>query len=153
MRWVALLAVLCAGALLYRARAEEARPPAPVTPTRADAARLPPELRSVLVRAPDPATILRSSGALPGLGMIRRLVRHGDAPPEPGTVPFADIGTPRQLRQVRRDVRRDLAALNRLSDGRGTSPQAAARTLAGVYSAPILTALGLDGRRAFAGRV
>ena len=100
-----------------------------------------------------PAAILRSRGALPGLGVIsgwsaRTRPTAGGRP-----APFADVGTPRQLRLLRRDVRRDLGALNRLSRGDGASPAEAAATLAEVYSAAILAALGPAGRRAFAERV
>lgn len=154
MRWVVvLLAVACAGALYLRVHAERTQETAIAAPQRADLSRLPPELRGILGTTPDPAAILRSSGALPGLGVIKRLVGHADKPAEAGTTPFADIGTPRQLRLVRHDVRRDLAALNHLSKGDGASPAEAADTLDEVYSAPILDALGPSGRRAFAARV
>jgi hypothetical protein len=155
MRWVVvLLAVACAGALYFRTQAHRTEEAAIAAPQRADLSRLPPELRGILGTTPDPAAILRSSGALPGLGAIKRLVGQGQTKtPEAGTTPFADVGTPRRLRLVRRDVRRDLGALNRLSKGDGASPAEAADTLAEVYSAPILTALGPGGRRAFAERV
>jgi hypothetical protein len=154
MRWLLLLlAVACAGALYFRMHAEAVQETAAAPqPTRADLSSLPPELRTALAGMPDPASLLRSAGALPGLGAIKRLVGHGSAPVTP-MAPFADSGTPRQLRLVRRDVKRNLAALNRLSDSDGASPQQAAGTLAEVYSAPILRELGPDGRRAFAERV
>jgi hypothetical protein len=154
VRWVALLAVLSVGALFFRQHAEHVREAnAGTLPTRADMAGLPPELRSILGSTPDAGTILRSSGALPGLGIIKKLTGHGDKAPTAGAVPFADIGTPRQIRTVQADVRRDLAALNRLSDDDGASPATAARTLRDVYSSPVLVALGAGGRRAFAERV
>jgi hypothetical protein len=154
MRWfVLLLAVACAGALYFRAHAQRVEETAAAPrPARIDLSTLPPELRTALAGMPDPGELLRSAGALPGLGAIKRLVGRGGGPETP-MAPFADGGTPRQLRLVRRDVRRNLAALNRLSDSDGASPQQAAGTLAEVYSAPILRALGPDGRRAFAERV
>jgi hypothetical protein len=154
MRWVVvLLAVACAGALYFRTQAHRTQEAAIAAPQRADLSRLPPELRGFLGTTPDPSAILRSSGALPGLGVIKRLVGQGDKTQDAGTTPFADVGTPRQLRLVRHDVKRDIAALNHLSKGDGASPAEAADTLAEVYSAPILDALGPSGRRAFAARV
>ena len=59
----------------------------------------------------------------------------------------------RELRKVRSDIRRDFDALNRLSSIRGgASPAEVSATLAEVYSAPVLAALGADGLRAFAER-
>ena len=67
--------------------------------------------------------------------------------------PFADVGSRAELRAVRGDIRRDFAALNRLSSMRGgASPSQVSATLAEVYSAPVLAALGADGLRAFAER-
>jgi len=155
MRWlVLLLAVACAGALYLRVSAEQVQKTAAAPqPARIDLSSLPPELRTALAGMPDPAALLGSTGALPGLGAIKRLVGHGSKTVQAPMAPFADGGTPRELRLVRRDVKRNLAALNRLSDGNGAAPEEAARTLAEVYSAPILRALGTDGRRAFASRV
>jgi hypothetical protein len=100
---------------------------------------------------PDPAALLHSAEALPGLGAI--LGGHADAPPHTRAFPFADIGSPRELASVRRDIRRNLDAINALSDTGAGTPGAAARTLADVYSARVLAALGPRGRRAFAARV
>jgi ketosteroid isomerase-like protein len=58
------------------------------------------------------------------------------------------------VREVERHIRRDIAALNRLSDGGdAATPAEAQQTLALVYSAGVLNTLGSDGRRAFAARV
>jgi hypothetical protein len=113
---------------------------------------IPSEFQEILASRPDPLSILRQRGALPGLGAIRRFAGgERDVPPQPR--PFADVGSRDQLREVRRDIRRDIAALNRLSEGDGASAAEVERTLGEVYSASVLEALGADGRRAFAARV
>jgi hypothetical protein len=145
MRWVPVLLVLCAVALFVRARASDDSAPSAAAQVQA----LPPQLRSLLTVGPDAATLLRTDGALPGLPAIQ----PGDPAAQPAVLPFADVGSRRELRVVRRDIRRDLAALNRLSDDDGATPAMAARTLAAVYSARVLAALGPRGRRAFATRV
>src|SRR3954469_15808752 len=79
-------------------------------------AGVPSEFQALLANRPDPASILRQRGALPGLGVISRLAHHGGdakAPEQPA--PFADVGSPEELAGVRADIRRDLAVLNRLS--------------------------------------
>jgi len=142
--------VLAAGFVFLKQRSEEATGGA-ATPT-VDTTGVPPEFRAILARQPDPASILRERGALPGLGAIRRLTGTATVE-EPASRPFADVGSRRELRKVRGDIRRDLAALNRLSAKGGASPAEAGRTLTQVYSAPVLAALGPDGRRDFAERV
>jgi hypothetical protein len=107
---------------------------------------MPEEFRAILAEVPDPTAVLRG-GALPGLG-------GGEAKaPEPQPVPFSDVGTRAELRAVRADIQRDIAALNRLSARGGASLDEVERTLDRVYSAPVLEALGEDGRREFAERV
>jgi hypothetical protein len=145
MRWVPVLLVLCALALYVRARHNDDGAPSSAVQGQA----LPPGLRSLLDAGPDAAALLRSAGALPGLAAIQ----PGDPAAQPAVLPFANVGSRGELRGVRRDIRRDLAALNRLSDEDGATPAMAARTLAAVYSARVLTALGPAGRRAFATRV
>src|SRR3954452_11885745 len=83
------------GAVAFRLHAERSREASAVPlPTRADMGGLPPELRSVLGTTPDPSSILRSAGALPGLGVIKRLTGRSDNPASAGAAPFADVGTP-----------------------------------------------------------
>ena len=148
-RLIVVVLVLALGVVLLKGRAEGGDQPAA---PRADTSGVPPQFQEILASRPDPLSILRERGALPGLGAIRRLDGGGgDATPPPR--PFADVGSRTELREVRRDVRRDIAALNRLSEGDGASPAEVERTLAQVYSAPVLAALGADGRRDFAARV
>ena len=99
-------------------------------------------------------TLLRQRGALPGLEAISRLAggrASGKAPTQPA--PFADVGSRAEVREVRADIRRDIRALNRLSDKDGSSIVEVEHTLSEVYSAPVLATLGEQGRRAFAARV
>jgi hypothetical protein len=149
-RLVIVVVVLGLGVALALNRAEGGDLPAA---PRASTAGVPPQFQEILARRPDPISILRERGALPGLGAIRRLAGGGsnDVPPQPR--PFADVGSRAELREVRRDIRRDIAALNRLSEGDGASAAEVERTLADVYSAPVLAALGATGRRDFAARV
>ena len=115
---------------------------------------MPEEFRSLLAYRPDPAAILGSRGALPGLGVIRRLAGDGSAESSSQPArPFGNIGSRRDVREVQRHIRRDLAALNRLSKTAGATPEQAQRTLALVYSSATLDALGAEGRRQFAARV
>jgi hypothetical protein len=148
-RLIVVVVVLALAVVLVRGRAEGGdRPTAP----RANTAGVPPQFQEILASRPDPLSILRERGALPGLAAIRRLAGGGEekAPP---MRPFADVGSREELRTVRRDIRRDIAALNRLSEGGGASPAEVSRALAEVYSAPVLAALGAGGRRDFAARV
>jgi hypothetical protein len=151
VRLIVVVAVLALGVVAFRGRFADAGG-ASATPS-VSTANVPAEFRSILADRPDPVAILRQRGALPGLGAIRRLTGHAaeEAPPPP--VPFADVGPRAELRRVRADIRTNLAALNRLADGEGAAPAEVDRTLAEVYSAPVLAALGPDGRRAFAARV
>jgi hypothetical protein len=145
---VLLLAVV--GAIYLRARAAGGDDGALAT-SQAQIAGAPPAVQDFYGWVPDPATVLHAAQALPGLGAI--LAEHRDAPPETRAFPFADIGTPGELDAVKRDIRRNLDAVNALSDAGGGTPRAAARTLAEVYSARVLASLGPGGRRAFAARV
>jgi hypothetical protein len=122
-----------------------------------ETAGMPREFQSLLAARPDPAQILRRRGALPGLGSIRRIAGKlggGERDAESAPMrPFADVGSHAELRKVRGDIRRDFEALNRLSTIRGgASPAEVSATLAEVYSAAVLAALGADGLRAFAER-
>jgi hypothetical protein len=145
MRTVLLVLLVAAvGAIYVRAHAQGDADSALATTAA------PRQVQELYGWIPDPAALLHRAEALPGLGAI---LGHDDAPPPVQALPFADIGTPRQLASVRRDIRRDLDAVNALSDAGGGTPQAAARTLADVYSARVLAALGPAGRRAFAARV
>jgi len=152
VRLMLVVAAIAGGVLFLKARMDDATGGASSTP-QVSTAQVPSQFRSILASQPDPVSILRQRGALPGLGAIRRLAgREGvQAPPQPA--PFADVGSRGDLRQVRGDIRRDIAALNRLSAGGGASAADVGDTLAEVYSAPVLSALGPDGRRAFAARV
>jgi hypothetical protein len=150
VRIVAVVAVLAIGFVALKKAMPSASQGATPAP-QVNVSGVPAEFRAILADRPDPAQILRSRGALPGLGVISRLVRGGsgaDAPAQPA--PFADVGSAAQLRSVRADLRRDIAVLNRLSGG---DVAAAERALAEVYSAPVLRDLGAEGRREFAARV
>ena len=150
VRLVIVIAVLATVVVVVKQRSDAVGVSAPAAP-RVNSSQIPEEFRRILADAPDPARILRERGALPGLGAIRRLTGGDDSGDDaPGTRPFADVGSRRELRKVRADIRRDLAALNRLTHKGGGSLASAERTLAEVYSAPVLERLGPDGRRAFA---
>jgi hypothetical protein len=150
-RVVLVLAILGVGIVLFKQRVDNSSSGAAATPT-VNLAGVPPQFREILANSPEPAAILRQRGALPGLGAIRRLAGGRSAEPPP-PAPFADVGSRRELRKVRADVRRDIRTLNRLSARGGASTAEAERALAEVYSAPVLAALGADGRRAFAERL
>jgi hypothetical protein len=117
-----------------------------------DTTGVPQEFRSLIAYHPDPAALLSSRGALPGLGVIRKLVGHtsSDAAPPPPQ-PFGDVGTRGEVREVERHIKRDLDALNALGSGATTAE--AEQTLSLVYSAETLKALGPSGVQAFAERV
>src|SRR3954447_3890050 len=153
VRMVLVIAVLGVAFVLLRERIVSNGTAAPV-PSAVDTSRVPKEFRSLLAYHPDPAAILASRGALPGLGVIRRLAGHGDEEPATDQVrPFRNVGSRRDVRQVERHIRRDIEALNRLSEMDGATPAEAERTLELVYSAATLQALGPGGRQAFAARV
>ena len=153
LRLVLVIAVLGVGFVLLRERVL-GTDGAPRLQAEVGTSRVPPEFRSLLASRPDPGAILASKGALPGLGIIRRLAGHSSDEPEAKPVhPFGDVGSRAGVRQVQRHIRRDFAALNRLSEGDAATPAKAERTLALVYSRATLAALGDGGRRAFAARV
>jgi hypothetical protein len=153
VRLVLVIAVLGVAFVLLRERIVNNGSAAPVQAT-VDTSRVPKEFRSLLAYRPDPAAILASRGALPGLGVIRRLAGHGDkAPATEDARPFGNVGSRRDVRQVERHIRRDIEALNRLSAMKTVTPAEAERTLELVYSADTLQSLGPDGRQAFASRV
>ena len=153
VRVALVIGVLVLGFVFAKQRLNEAgagAAPAPAVST----SQLPKEFRSLLAERPDPAKVLRERGALPGLGSIRTLtskLRGGEEADAPMR-PFADVGSRRELKIVRRDIRRDFAALNRLSANGTPTPAQVEKTLAEVYSAPVLAGLGADGRRDFAER-
>ena len=154
VRLALVIGVLVLGFVFAKQRLNEAGAGAAPSPA-VNTSQLPKEFQSLLAEKPDPAKVLRERGALPGLGSIRKLtskLRGGGEPADAPMRPFADVGSRRELKIVRRDIRRDFAALNRLS-ARGTpTPAQVEKTLAEVYSAPVLVALGPDGRREFAER-
>ena len=153
VRMVLVIAVLGVTFVLLRERIMTSGSAAPVQAT-VDTSRVPKEFRSLLAYRPDPAAILSSRGALPGLGVIRRLAGHGDEKPATDrTRPFGNVGSRSDVRQVQRHIRRDIEALNRLSEMDGVTAPQAERTLELVYSAATLRALGPGGRQAFAARV
>jgi hypothetical protein len=156
VRLVLVIGVLAVGFMVFKHRSDEVATGATaVAPPVANTAGVPREFRTLLASRPDPAQILRQRGALPGLGSIRRLTGKfsGDITASTaGVRPFADVGSRRELRAVRRDIRRDFAALNRLSTRGGASTAEVSATLSDVYSAPVLAALGVDGLREFAER-
>jgi hypothetical protein len=153
VRLVLVIAVLGVAFVLLRERIVTSGSAAPVQ-SAVDTSRVPKEFRSLLAYRPDPAAILASRGALPGLGVIRRLAGHGsDTPAAKEVRPFGDVGSRREVREVKRHIRRDIDALNRLSEMDSVTPAQAERTLELVYSAATLQALGADGRQAFAARL
>src|SRR5829696_4707550 len=131
VRLVLVVAVIAGGVVLLKGRLDNATGGVPATPP-VSSAQVPPQFRSILAKSPDPIAILRQRGALPGLGAISRLAGRAtdEAPPEPA--PFADVGSRAELRSVRSDIRRDIAALNRLSEGDGATASEVERTLAEV---------------------
>ena len=153
VRMVLVIAVLGVAFVLLRERIMTTGSAAPVQAT-VDTSRVPKEFRSLLAYRPDPAAILSSRGALPGLGVIRKLAGHDSETPKSDQVrPFGNVGSRSDVRQVQRHIHRDIAALNRLSVMEHVTPAEAERTLELVYSAATLNALGPDGRQAFAARV
>jgi hypothetical protein len=158
VRLVLVVAVLAVGFVVVKQQTGEAgagaaAPSAPVVNT----AGMPRQFQALLAARPDPAQLLAQRGALPGLGAIRRIAGKlsagEDTAAAPAARPFADVGSRKEVRAVRTDIRRDFAALNRLSSSPGgASPAEVSATLAEVYSAPVLAALGADGLRAFAER-
>jgi hypothetical protein len=157
VRVAVFVAIVAVGLVFLKQRSPETGEASRTIPSPpVGTAQVPREFQKLLAARPDPGQLLASRGALPGLGAITRRLAgiSGDIPEAPAARPFADVGTRRALRKVRRDIRRGFAALNRLSAGSApASPDEAARTLAEVYSAPVLAALGADGRRAFAERL
>lgn len=152
VRIVLVCAAVAAMLVVLKQRSDSVAGSALTSPPAASA-QVPQEFRELVAMNPDPSSMLRRRGALPGLGAIRRLTGGSAKVQEPVSRPFADVGSRRALREVRADIRRDLAALNRLSAKGGASPAQAEQTLAEVYSAPVLAALGPDGRHAFAEQV
>jgi hypothetical protein len=153
VRLVVLVAV-CAFAFVVIKQRTDGVTAGGATAPQVQTAEIPEQFRDVLAEAPDPAKILRERGALPGLGAIRRLAGDGsDGSPEPEARSFADVGSRRELNEVRRDIRRDLSTLNRLTTMRGAEIADAERALSAVYSAAVLERLGSEGRRAFAERL
>ncbi|WP_037500323.1 hypothetical protein [Solirubrobacter soli] len=159
VRLALVVAVLAVGFVVVKQRADTAVTAngavvAPAVDTRA----VPKQFQTLLAARPDPAQLLTQRGALPGLGSIRSIASKlggGDSGNAKSAAvrPFADVGSRAELRAVRRDIRRDFAALNRLSSAEGgASPAEVSKTLAEVYSAPVLAALGADGVRDFAER-
>jgi len=153
VRLVLAVAVLGVAFVLLRERIMANGSAAPVQ-SAVDTSHVPKEFRSLLAYRPDPVAILSSRGALPGLGVIRRLAGHGSDKPAPDPErPFGNVGSRHDVREVERHIRRDIDALNRLSEMKDVTPAQAERTLDLVYSATSLNALGPAGRQAFAARL
>ena len=151
IRLVIVIAVLAAGVVVVKQRSDAVGVAAPAAPP-VSSSKVPEEFRRLLADAPDPASILREQGALPGLGAIRRLA-GGDSTAERR----AAVAAVRRRRLAARAAARSAAtsaATSRRSTGSarkgGVSLAAAERTLAEVYSAPVLERLGAEGRRDFA---
>ena len=125
IRLVIVIAIFAVGFVALKQRSESVGASPPTAPP-VNSAQIPPEFRRILARAPDPAQILRERGALPGLGAIRRLTGGDSGEDEPSTRPFADVGSRRELKKVRGDIRRDLRALNR--SARRTAPRSPRRS-------------------------
>jgi hypothetical protein len=156
VRLVLVIGILAVGFVVDKQRAGEVGAGAAPAMPAVNTAGVPREFQTLLAARPDPAQLLRQRGALPGLGAISRIagsLRGSDTSAPAQSRPFADVGSRSALRAVRRDIRRDFAALNRLSEADGgATPAEVSKTLAEVYSAPVLAALGSDGLRAFAER-
>jgi hypothetical protein len=155
VRLALVIGVLAVGFILVKERlSERGAGTGAVAAPAVDTAQMPRQFRELLAARPDPAQVLLQRGALPGLGAIRKLAGASrEADDDAPLRPFADVGSPRELRKVRADIRRDFAALNRLSSIEGgASAEQVQETLTEVYSAPVLEALGPDGRRDFAER-
>lgn len=148
------IAILAAGFVFVRQASDDLGANVSTAPP-VSSSKIPQEFRHLLADAPDPASILRERGALPGLGAIKRLAGGSSSDDDAGPVarPFADVGSRAELKKVRADIRRDLAVLNRLAARDGADMAAAERALSEVYSASVLQGLGADGRRAFAERI
>ena len=131
VRLMLVVAAIAAGVVFAKGRLDDADGGAAATPP-VSSAQVPAQFRTILASQPDPMTILRQRGALPGLGAItpaRGGRATGEAPTAPA--PFADVGSRAELREVRGDIRRDIRALNRLSDKDGSSIVEVERTLVG----------------------
>ena len=117
---------------------------------------MPKEFRALLADRPDPTQMLRRRGALPGLGrdpQARRQLAATATPPGRRSPRSPTSAAAASCARSARDIRRDFAALNRLSSPRAAPrPREVQPTLAEVYSAPVLAALGADGVREFAER-
>jgi hypothetical protein len=154
VRMVLIIAALGVAFVILRERVVSSGGSAAQVQATVDTSHVPKEFRSLLAYRPDPAAILSSRGALPGLGVIRRLAGHSsETPASDKARPFGNVGSRRDVRQVERHIRRDIEALNRLSEMKSVTPAEAERTLELVYSATTLGSLGADGRQAFAARV
>ena len=159
VRLVLVIAVLAVGFVLVKRR--RTRPAAGAAPRAALRRQHRRDAEGVPVAARRTARTRRRSsrqrGALPGLGVDPpdrgQLDRGGEAAAAP-TRPFADVGSrARAARGPRRHPAR-LRARSTASPRPAAAPRPprSPRTLAEVYSAPVLAALGADGRRAFAER-
>src|SRR4051812_15669673 len=123
VRLVLVIAALAVGFVVVKRENGEAGAgtTTPLTPPAVSTLGMPRGVQKLIASRPDPTRILRQRGALPGLGAIRRIAGKGgdDAAATTQLRPFADVGSARELRAVRRDIRRDFAALNQLSASRG----------------------------------
>ena len=152
VRIALVVAAVVVGVMLFKQRSDDAGAGAAASP-QVSTAGVPAEFRKLLADSPDPAQILRDRGALPGLGAIRNFTAKLGKHEETTAIrPFADVGSRRELRKVRADIKRNFTALNKLSSNGGASPSEVQATLGRVYSAPVLASLGADGRRDFAER-
>ncbi len=152
VRLMLVVAVVAAGVVVLIGRLDDANRGAVATPP-VSAAQVPAQFRSILASQPDAMSVLSQRGALPGLGVIRRLAGRATGEMRSQPAPFADVGSREEVRAVRNDIRRDIRALNRLSDKDGSSIVEVEHTLSEVYSERVLGSLGEQGRRDFASRV
>lgn len=145
-----VVAVVAAGVVVLKGRVDDGGAGARPTPSSPP---VPAQFQSILASRPDAISLLSQRGALPGLGVIRRFAGRatGEVPSQPA--PFADVGSRGEVRAVRADIRRDIRALNRLSDKDGSSIVEVEHTLSEVYSERVLGSLGEQGLRDFAARV
>jgi hypothetical protein len=133
IRLMVLVALFAVGYVAYHQTRQEREPAAAV-----DTSRVPEQFRSLLADRPDVVAIMRSHGLLPA----------ADAPGSSSRMrPFADVGRPAQIRAVRRDIRRDVTALNRLSRDRALAEAyaSAARPAAEPSRTQHIKVLDFDG--------
>ena len=78
VRLMLVVAAIAAGIVFAKGRLDDAGGGGAIATPPAATAQVPAQFRTILASQPDPMTLLRQRGALPGLGAIRRLAGRGD---------------------------------------------------------------------------